>query len=128
LAVGLLQRAIMGIMQTFKVACLEHAELRPAPGALDGRTGGFRAPGRIVLVVQEGTGWVPRQDGSRETVEAQSVVIFDTGDWFEYGWDGDGEFKVDAYWEADLSEEEWKATFAEAFGPDFIQQAWPGSE
>ncbi len=67
-------------MRTFKADRWEHLEF-----VIEGRAHGFRAPGTIVLVVQEGTGWVMRQDGSRETVEEKSVVIFDTGDWLEYG-------------------------------------------
>ena len=105
---------MMGVMQAFRATRSARTEWWAAPGALGGRAWGFRAPGRIALVVHEGTGWVPRQDGSRETVGAQSVVIFDTGDWFEFGTDGGGEFKADTYWEADLSDEEWKATFAAA--------------
>jgi hypothetical protein len=89
-------------------------ELHPAQDVLETRTGGFRAPGPIVMVLQEGTGWVLRQDGSRETVEGPSVVIFDTGDWFEYGTNSNSGVKIDSYWETDLSEEEWKAIFARA--------------
>jgi hypothetical protein len=35
-------------------------------------------------VPHEGTGWVLRPDGAREAIEAQSVVIWGTGDWVEY--------------------------------------------
>jgi hypothetical protein len=48
-----------------------------------------------VLVVKEETGWVLRQDGSREDIDAMSVVTWDTGDWVEYG--SDGGFKTDGY-------------------------------
>jgi hypothetical protein len=126
-AVVPIQRAIMRIMQTFKAAHWEHTEFGSVPGGSSSRTWGCRAPGRIVLVVQEGTGWVPGPDGSRETVESQSVAIFDTGDWFQYGSDSGG-FTVDTYWETDLPEEERKAMFAEAFDPEFVEQAWPESE
>jgi hypothetical protein len=49
---------------------------------------GYRAPGLGVLVVQEGVGWMARHDGSRENIGATSVVMWDTGDWVEYGSDG----------------------------------------
>jgi hypothetical protein len=57
---------------------------------------GRRAPGVGVLVVQEGTGWVMRQDGSREIIRAKSVVIWDSGEWVEYGSD-DG-LSADEFW------------------------------
>ena len=102
----------MGIMRTFKATRSAHTEMHPTQGALESRAWGFQAPGSIVMVLQEGTGWVLRQDGSRETIEAPSVVIFDTGDWFEYGTNSNNGFKIDSYWETDFSEEEWTAIFA----------------
>jgi hypothetical protein len=110
-------------MRTFKVARSEHLEAPPSAGSLGGRARGFRAPGAIALVVREGTGWVMREDGSRETVEAGSVVVFEAGDWFEYGYDGNGGFKADSYWEADLSIKEWEVIFTQAFGADFWARA-----
>ena len=106
-------------MRTFKAKCSEHTEIPPGTSLAYG----IRAPGPMVLVVQEGTGWVKRKDGSRETIEAQSVVIFEAGDWFEYGANNNGNsrFKVDIYWETGLSEEEQKAIFAAIFGPDVTQ-------
>lgn len=111
----------MGVIQTFKAQRWERAELRPELSVRGHRFQGIRAPGPIVLVVQEGTGWVQRQDGGREVINAKSVVIYKTGDWFEYGTDSGDEFTIETYWAADLSEEEWKAIFTETFGPDFSQ-------
>jgi hypothetical protein len=108
-------------MQTFKAQRWERAELWPEPSVRGHRFQGIRAPGPIVLVVQEGSGWVQRQDGGREVLNAKSVVIYKTGDWFEYGTDSGDEFTIETYWAADLSEEEWKAIFTETFGPDFSQ-------
>src|SRR5258708_15567368 len=59
---------------------------------------GHRAPGVGVLVVEEGTGWVMGQDGMREAIGAKSVVMWDVGDWVEYGSD-DG-LKAEEYWAA----------------------------
>jgi hypothetical protein len=30
-------------------------------------------------------------------------------------------YRIETYWAQDLSEEEWKAIFAEAFGPDAVE-------
>jgi hypothetical protein len=48
------------------------------------------------------------------------VVIREPGEWVEYGGDGGEGYKIESYWAQDLSEEEWKAIFAEAFGPDAV--------
>jgi hypothetical protein len=45
-----------------------------------------------------GTAWVQREDSSRKTVGATSVVIHDAGDWGEYGSDGSGDaFQTELY-------------------------------
>jgi hypothetical protein len=80
---------------------------------------GVRAPGRIVMVVQEGSCWVRREDGSRESLTAKSVVIWEPGDWVEYGHSTDGG-KVERYWSEDFSEQEWAAIMTEAFGPGAV--------
>jgi hypothetical protein len=72
---------------------------------------GFRAPGRMVLVVRGGT-WVQREDGTRETARATSVVIYDAGDWVEYGGDGSGAFEAGLYGAAGLSGEQQEARMA----------------
>jgi len=50
------------------------------------------------MVVLHGSGWVMRPDGSREDIDAKSVVIWDTGDWVEYG--GTGALSTYDYWAA----------------------------
>jgi hypothetical protein len=70
------------------------------------------------MVMQEGSCWVRRADGSREDLTPRSVVIWEPGEWVEYGGDGGEGYKIESYWEQDLSEEEWRARFVEAFGPD----------
>ena len=72
------------------------------------------------MVVREGSVWVRLQDGTRENLTATSVVIWDQGDWVEYGSTTGEGCKTERYWTEDLSEEEWKAIFAEAFGPDAV--------
>ena len=37
------------------------------------------------MVVQEGSGWVLRQEGTRKNLTAASVVIWEPGEWVEYG-------------------------------------------
>ena len=67
----------------------------------------------MVLVVCEGTAWVQREDGSREIAGARSVVIYDAGDWAEYGSDGSGEaFVAEPYGAAELSGEQQAARLA----------------
>lgn len=106
----------MVVMQTFKVSLWESMESpshEPFGGVIDP---GFRAPGRIVLVVQQGTGWVVREDGGRDVLDAKSVVIYDTGDWVEYGSDGSGEaFRAELYASANFSPEQEAARLAHFF-------------
>ncbi len=73
---------------------------------------GFRAPGRMVLVVRGGT-WVRREDGTRETAGAESVVIYDAGDWVEYGSDGSGDaFEATLYGAAGIPGDQQEARLA----------------
>jgi hypothetical protein len=101
-------------MLTFEVKYSGSWEQRPQPEASPGQVVGYRAPGAGVLVVEEGVGWVMRQDGSRENVRAKSVVIWDTGDWVEYG--SDGGFKACSYWADQEPWQEWEAQVSEIFG------------
>jgi hypothetical protein len=64
------------------------------------------------MVVREGSGWVLLHDGTRENLTATSVVIWEPGDWVEYGSNTGEGLKTESYWEKDLSEAEWKAIFA----------------
>jgi hypothetical protein len=97
-------------MQTFKVRhweCLESPPQEPLGGVAEP---GFQAPGHMVLVVREGTAWVRRADSTRETIGAKSVVMYDVGDWIEYGSDGSGEaFQAELYGAAKFSEEQQAA-------------------
>jgi hypothetical protein len=100
-------------MQTFKAnlwECMESPAQEPFGGVIEP---GFHAPGRIVLVVQQGTGWALREDGGREVLDAKSVVLYDTGEWVEYGSDGSGEaFRADIYGAANFSQEQAAARLA----------------
>jgi hypothetical protein len=104
-------------MQTFKVRhweALESPPQEPFGGVVET---GFQAPGRVVLVVREGTAWVQREDSTRETVGAKGVVMYDAGDWIEYGSDGSGEaFQAELYGEAEFSEEQQSAGLARFLG------------
>jgi AraC-like ligand binding domain len=106
-------------MQTFKAKRVDEVGEPPGPWR-ERRAHGLRAPGPIVMVVREGTCWVRRDDGSRVDLDAQSVVVWEPGEWVEYGSDGGG-FEVERYWAEDLSEDEWKAIFAEVFGPEAVE-------
>lgn len=107
------------VMQTFKAKRVDEVNFAPDPRG-EGRVNGLRAPGRIVMVVREGSVWVRLQDGTRENLTATSVVIWDRGDWVEYGSNTGEGCETKRYWAEDLSEEEGKAIFVEAFGPDAV--------
>ncbi len=107
-------------MQTFKAARVEREDAPTNPHRGQWRTHGRRTPGRVVMVIQEGSCWVRRDDGSREDLTAKSVVIWEPGEWVEYGGEGGEGYQLESYWAQDLSEEEWKAIFAEAFRPDAL--------
>jgi hypothetical protein len=106
-------------MQTFKAKRVDGVDFSPNPWG-EGRVHGLRAPGRIVMVVREGSGWVRLQDGTRENLTATSVVVWEPGEWVEYGSNAGEGCKTESYWADDLSEGEWKAIFTEAFGPDAV--------
>jgi len=59
-------------------------------------------------------------NGTRENLIAKSVVIWESGDWVEYGFNTGEGYKAESYWQDDLSDEEWKATLADVFGPDAV--------
>jgi hypothetical protein len=76
---------------------------------------GRTAPGNGVLIIQDGSAWVARQDGTRAVVNAKSVVFYEAGDWVEYGtsdW-----FKAEEDWAASEPEGAAEARLAAAFGP-----------
>jgi hypothetical protein len=100
-------------MQTFKAELWESMESPPQEPFGGVIEPGFRAPGRIVLLVQQGTGWALRADGDREVLDVGSVVIYDTGEWVEYGSDGSGEaFRTELYGAANFSQEQAAARMA----------------
>ena len=123
-------------MQTFQAQRTESVEVTPTfraqhtesadhpPGS---HRPGAHAPGRIAMVIREGSIWVRREDGSREILTAPSVVIWEPGDWMEYGSRlGEG-YKIESYWSETFSAQEQAAMMTEAFGPDFMTEAFgPG--
>ena len=66
------------------------------------RIKGFRAASPIVMVVESGSVWVPDQGGVRHTLNAPSVVAWQTGEWVAYGSDGPASIKE--YWAPRVSE------------------------
>ena len=60
------------------------------------RVEGFRAAAAIVTVVEGGSIWILDQRGVRQALRAPSVVIWDTGEWVEYG--SEGPAKIVDYW------------------------------
>ena len=100
-------------MQTFKVNLWERLESPQQEPGGETIEIGFHAPGRIVLVMQEGTGWALREDGGREVLDAKSVVLYETGEWVEYGSDESGEaFRAEIYGAANFSPEQVAARWA----------------
>jgi hypothetical protein len=104
-------------MDAFAVRSFGSHGATPHPQAGSFQIHGYRAPGSGVLVVEEDRGWVRRADGSREDVAAPTVVMWDAGDWVEYGSDGTFPFRTRDYWAATLPEEESQARLNEIFGP-----------
>lgn len=56
----------------------------------------FRAAAPTVMVLEDGSLWIMDQEGVRHTLNAPSVVSWDTGDWVAYGSEGRTKFKD--YW------------------------------
>ena len=104
-------------MQTFKATRAEREDAPPTPHLGRWRTHGRRTPGRVVMVIQEGSCWVRRDDGSREDLTAKSVVIWEPDEWVEYGGESTEGYKIESYWAQDLSDDQWKAIFAKAERP-----------
>ena len=109
------------------VSCWSHADVQGEALGASGKPAqepfggvvepGFQAPSRMVLVVREGSAWVQREDSTRETVGAKSVVMYDAGDWIEYGSDGGGEtFQAELYGAAEFSGEQRAARLARFLG------------
>ena len=112
-------------MHAFAVRSVGTGGAAPHPQAGSFQIDGYRSPGPGVLVVEEGTGWVRRADGRRHDVSGPTVVMWDTGDWVEYGSDGPFPFRTRDYWAATLPEEESQARLNEIFGP--AADRWPGA-
>jgi hypothetical protein len=102
-------------MEAFRAVRCESVEYSPLKL---GRAGGhgFRAPGHMIMVVRDGSGWVMNQDGVPEPVDAVTVVAWDAGDWVAYGSDGSGEFKADLYWATDMTEDQRGGDLSGVFG------------
>jgi len=106
-------------MQTFPAKRVDEIEVPPTPGVGVGWSRPMRAPGRIVMVVKEGSCWVRRDGGSPKELAAQSVVIWEPGEQVEYRIGNEGG-KIENYWSEDFSEDEWNALYAEVFGQEAV--------
>lgn len=100
------------LMLSFQVK--EHGTGSCTPGS-NTRVPGRVAPGNGVLIIQGGSAWVARQNGTRAAADARTVVFYEAGDWVEYG-TGDW-FKAEEYWAASEPEGAAGARLAAAFGP-----------
>lgn len=49
---------------------------------------GFRAAGSVLLVTK-GPVWVAGQDGTRVELSDTAAVVFESGEWVEYGYEGE---------------------------------------
>jgi hypothetical protein len=52
------------------------------------------------MVIQEGSCCVRRADGGREDLAGKSVVIWEPGEWVEYGGEGGEGYKIESDWPA----------------------------
>ncbi len=103
-------------MDTFIVTRREEVTYAPLP-ASQRRGQGCPAPGHVVMVLREGSGWVAGKDGVTRAIAAPAVVAWHPGDWIEYGSDGSSEFNAEILWAADLPEHERDAILADIFRP-----------
>ena len=60
------------------------------------RIEGFRAAAPVVMAIEDGSIWVVDQQGVRHAVTGPGVVVWDTGEWVEYG--SEGPAKTKDYW------------------------------
>ena len=103
-------------MRTFQVKAYGQTGFASHPDSIEARIHGYRALGSGVLVVEEGSGWVTLQDGSRQDLSAKSVILWETGDWVEYGSNGPSGFQAREYWAAVERAEDSQARLDEIFG------------
>lgn len=101
-------------MDSFIVTRREEITYPPLPLTQE-RGHGYPAPGHVVMILREGSGWVVGEDGSPSVIAAPTVVTWHPGDWIEYGSDGSGEFKAEFFWAADLPEQDRHAVLADIF-------------
>jgi len=69
---------------SFPCASSGHSELTGEPGS-SWQVAGFVASSHVVLVVEQGDGWVKRGDDDIEAFVAPYVLVWQPGDWVEYG-------------------------------------------
>ena len=66
--------------------CASSGRSEPTDGPSSSwQVAGFVASSQIVLVVEEGDGWVKRADADIEAFAAPYVLVWAPGDWVEYG-------------------------------------------
>ncbi len=101
-------------MDTFTVTRREEVTYPSLPFSQE-RGHGYPAPGHVIMILREGSGWITGEAGGTTAIAAPAVVAWHPGDWIEYGSDGSSEFNAEILWAADLSEYERDAVLAAIF-------------
>jgi hypothetical protein len=94
-----------GFVYHFMAKRWDHEHFR-LPTDSSNHVAGFRAPGQVCLILQNGSGWLISENGERLPIEAKAVVLWEPGDWVEYETAGGSESEADIYWSADFTEVE----------------------
>ena len=71
-------------MLSFPCVSSGHSESTGEPDS-SWQVAGFTASSHIVLVVEQGDGWVKRSEDDIEAFVAPHVLVWQPGDWVEYG-------------------------------------------
>jgi hypothetical protein len=74
----------LGLVISFSCESVGHSETADDPYP-SWQVAGFVASSHVVLVVEEGDAWVKRSDDDIEAFVAPHVVVWEPGDWVEYG-------------------------------------------
>jgi hypothetical protein len=103
-------------MDTFTVARREEVTYPSLPFHQE-RGHGYPAPGRVIMILREGSGWIADKDGVTTAIGAPAVVAWHPGDWIEYGSDGSRDFNAEILWAADLPEQQRDTILKDIFRP-----------
>jgi hypothetical protein len=104
-------------MDTFTVTRREAVTYPTLPFGQE-RGHGYPAPGPVIMILREGSGWIADRDGVTTAIAAPAVVAWHPGDWIEYGSDGSSEFSAELLWATDLPEQQRDVILMEIFRPE----------